>query len=411
MTRPPLARGFVGLLTAETVSLLGTRMSMLALPWFALVTTGSSTKTGLVAFAEMLPYVLACAAGGPALDRLGARWASILPDAASVLAVASIPLLHSAGPLHFGSLVGLVGLAGLLRGFGDTAKQVVFPRTVADSGIPLARATSVQDGLSRLASMLGAPLAGLLIAALGAPEVLLIDAATFAFAAVVIAAVVPGAEPSASTSERDPYLRSLRTGLSFLSKAPLMRSIMLMVLATNLFDAAYSSVLAPVWGREVTGSAVALGVLFAAFSVGAVLGNVAFTAVATRVPRFAAFAVGFLVAGAPRFFAPAITDELWIVYAVSFVSGLCAATLNPILGAVQYERVPEELRSRVLGLITAVAWGGIPLGGLLGGWAVELLGLNVAWTVFGGLYLVVTLVPFVGSAWRELDAEPLPATQ
>ena len=64
-TRRPL----VGLLTGATISIFGTRMSALALPWFVLVTTGSVTRTGLVAFAEMTPYVLVGAVGGPFVDR------------------------------------------------------------------------------------------------------------------------------------------------------------------------------------------------------------------------------------------------------------------------------------------------------------------------------------------------------
>jgi len=51
----------LGWLTAEAVSLTGTRVSMVAIPWFVLTTTGSATQTGLVAFAEMAPYVVATA--------------------------------------------------------------------------------------------------------------------------------------------------------------------------------------------------------------------------------------------------------------------------------------------------------------------------------------------------------------
>lgn len=406
-----MKRGLVILLVADGVSIVGSRMSMLALPWFTLATTGSAAKAGVVAFAEMLPYVLACAAGGPALDRVGARRASVLADTASVLAVASIPLLHSAGMLHFGVMAGLVGVAGLLRGFGDTAKKVVFPWVVEASGVVLTRATSLRDGLGRLAGLVGAPLAGVLIAAFGAPNVLLLDAGTFAFAAILVAAALPYS--GAAEARVEPYLRSLRTGLRFVAGNPLIRAIVVMLFATNLFDAAYGSVLAPVWGRDVAGSPSALGVLFGVFGAGAVLGNVVFTALAPRMPRFASYTVGFLIGGAPRFLALGLADDLRLVYAVVFVAGIAIAAINPILGALMYERVPEALQSRVLGLSTAVAWAGIPLGGLLGGWAVELLGLRPAWLLFGGLYLLVTLLPFGQPAWRNVDrpAEPPAAVQ
>lgn len=406
MNRRPLA----GLLAAEVVSLVGSRMSMIALPWFTLVTTGSAGKTGVVAFVEMLPYALACALGGPLIDRVGARRMSIAADATSGLAVAAVPLLHWADLLGFGALAGLVGVAGLLRGLGDTSKRVVFPETVAASGMALTRATSVHDGLNRLASLLGAPLAGLLVAALDAPTVLLLDAATFAVAAAVVALAVPhrrsGAVHDGARADREPYLTALRGGLRFLRGDRLMRGVLVLLFVTNLADAAYSSVLGPVWARDVVGSPVALGFLFASFAVGAVLGNIVFTAVATKVPRFAVFAVGFLIAGAPRFVVLALVDQLWVVYPVSFVAGLSIAAVNPILGALSYERVPEDLRARVLGLSHALAWAGIPLGALLAGLTVDELRLPATALLFGAAYLGVTLLPFVGSSWREMDHRP-----
>jgi MFS family permease len=407
--RRPLA----GLLTAEMISLVGSRMSMIALPWFALTSTGSAAKTGVVAFAEMLPYVLACALGGPLIDRVGARRMSIVADLSSGVAVVAIPLLHRADLLSFGSLVGLVAVAGLLRGFGDSAKLVIFPETVAAAGVEMTRAASLHDGLSRLATLLGAPLAGLLIAALDAPTVLLLDAATFAAGAVIIALAVPRRLTSvpdhhAEPADREPYLMALRVGLRFLRQDRLLRGLLIIIFVTNLADAAYGTVFAPVWVRDVIGSPAALGFISAAFAVGAVLGNVVFTVLASKVPRFWVFTVGFLIAGAPRFVAFALTDQLWILYAVSFVAGVSIAAVNPILGALLYERIPERLRARVLGLTRAVTWAGIPLGGLLGGAAVQGLALPAACLIFGLAYLVVTLLPFFSPTWRSMDERPVP---
>ncbi|MFK3981163.1 MFS transporter [Micromonospora sp. NPDC050397] len=414
-------RPLVGLLTAEAISLVGSRMSMVALPWFTLVTTGSAAKTGVVAFAEMLPYVLACGLGGPLLDRIGARRTSIVADLGSALALVAVPLLYRADLLGFGALVGLVAVAGLLRGFGDSAKMVIFPETVAVAGVEMTRATSLHDGLGRLATLLGAPLAGLLIAALDAQTVLLIDAGTFAAGALIVALTVPRtrsapvADPERERepaereqSEREPaeresYVQAIRAGLRFLWQNRLMRGILLLVFVTNLADAAYGTVLAPVWARDVVGSPVALGFLSATFAIGAVSGNVVFTVLAPRMPRFWVFAVGFLIAGAPRFVVLAATDRLWAIYLVSFVAGVSVAAVNPILGALSYERTPERLRARVLGLSRAVSYAGIPLGGLLGGAAVHGLALPAACLLFGLAYLVVTLMPFVSQVWRTMD--------
>jgi MFS family permease len=409
-----------GLLTAEVISATGTRMSMVALPWFVLTLTGSPARTGLVAAAEMLPYVLACALGGPLLDRIGVRRVSIVADVGSALAVAAIPVLFRDGMLSFPALLGLVAVVGLLRGLGDMSKQAVFPRTVAGSGVELTRATSLHDGLRRLATLLGAPLAGVLITVLDAPTVLLLDAGTFAVGALLVAACVPAglnharaadpadtATPGDAVSDRGSYLAALREAVRFIRGDRLLIAIGVMLTATNLFDQAYTAVLAPVWAREVAGDATALGLLFGVFGVGAVAGNAVFTAVAPRVDRWAVFAVGFLVAGAPRYLATALLGErLWAMYLVSFVTGVAVAALNPILGAVSYERVPQRLQARVLGLSHAVSWSGIPIGALAGGALVQWLGLNPSLYVFGGLYLAATLLPFVDRSWRALDDRP-----
>ena len=60
----------VAFLVANVVSICGTRVSAIAIPWFVLVTTGSPVKTGIVALAEMGPLVLVKAVGGPLIDRV-----------------------------------------------------------------------------------------------------------------------------------------------------------------------------------------------------------------------------------------------------------------------------------------------------------------------------------------------------
>jgi MFS family permease len=396
MSRRPL----VAFLVAETISMVGTRMAAIALPWFVLATTGSAAKTGAVAFAELLPYVLASAFGGPLIDRLGAWRISVAADVASAVAVVAIPLLHER--IGFGGVVAFVVVVGVLRGFGDTSKRAVFPRVVARSGMDMTRAASLNDGLARLSTLLGAPAGGLLIAAFDAPVVLAVDAATFAAAGLIVAFVVPAL--AAASEEKEPYLRALRAGLGFLRRDHLVAALILMLFFTNLFDSAYTAVLMPLWATE-QGTAAVLGALFATFAIGAVLGNIVFTAVAPRAPRYALFTAGFLVGGAPRFVAVAFADT-WVVFVVSFVAGLGIAAINPILGAVSYERIPERMMARVQGLAVAVAWAGMPLGALLGGWLADVAGLRAALLWFGGLYLLVTLAPLTHPMWRRLDDRP-----
>ncbi|MBB5870285.1 MFS family permease [Allocatelliglobosispora scoriae] len=399
--------GLVGLLTAEAISLFGSRMTAVALPWLVLVTTGSATKTGLVALTEMLPYVIASAAGGPLIDRLGARRISVVVDVLSAALVAAVPLLHHLGRLDFGLLLGLVGVIGLVRGFGDSAKRVLLPAAIAESGVEMTRAVSLYDGIARAATLVGAPLAGVLAATFGAVDVLLIDAASFAVAAFIIGGLVrnrPTDEPSGSAEPAEPYFTALRTGLGFVRREPLTLGIVLMLFATNLFDQAYTTVFVPVWSRDVFGSPAGIGLLAGVFALGAVAGNAAYTLVAPRWPRLGPFAVGFLIGGAPRFLVMALDSPVWTVVAMAATAGVAISVVNPILSAVSYEVIPERLQARVFGLVTAAAWAGIPAGSLLGGLLVDLVSLRAGLLITGLIYLAVTLVPFFGKRWRRMDA-------
>ncbi|MGN6243166.1 MAG: MFS transporter [Motilibacteraceae bacterium] len=408
-------RGLVGLYVAQAVSTTGTRMSLLALPVFVFLTTGSALRTGLVGFAEMLPYVLLKLFGGPLVDRLGPWRASVGSDLAAAVVVGAVPLLHAMHVLSFPVLLALVALAGALRAPGDGAKSVLLPAVVARAGVPMERAVGLSDGVSRLATMLGAPLGGALVGVLGAPWVLVIDAASFAVGAVVVGCLVdsaPGPESVESTSGGGlrAYAEQMREGFAFLRGQPFLRAAAGMVAATNLLDAAVTAVLLPVWALTRYGEQrgpAALGLVLAVFGAGAVAGTAVMAAVGHRLPRRLTYATAFLVGGAPKILVLALPVPLVVVVAVSAVCGLAGGAINPLLAAAEYERIPPALQARVLGAVGGLAWAGIPLGGLLGGWAVGGLGLPVAAAVVGGLYLTATLDPWVRPAWRDMERRPV----
>jgi hypothetical protein len=405
----PSRRGLLGLLGAIGVSVFGTRMSMLAVPWFVLVTTGSAAQTGVVAFAETAPYVLVQGFGGPLVDRVGAWRVSVVTDVLAALAVGAVPVLYAVDQLSVGVLCGLVALAGATRGAGDAARHVMVPGVTEMANAPMERGAGLLDGVNRLASLLGAPTAGVLIAVSSAPAVLAIDAATFGVSALLVAAFVPrGAAPSMPEAGEGAavaggYLQQLREGFGYLRGDRLLLGIGVMVLVTNLLDQANGSVLTPSWAKEVTGSAVTLGLLSGTFAVGAVLGNLLLTWLGPRLPRRRTFAWCFVVGGSPRFFVMAALSTVSPVLPVCFLSGLGVGGLNPILGAVQYETIPRHLQARVLGAVNALAWAGIPLGSLLGGVSVEHLGLRPTLMVAGVAYALTTLAPFLFPAWRGMD--------
>jgi len=152
---PRSRRGLYGVLTAHAVALTGTRVSAIAIPWFVLVSTGSAAQTGLVAFCEFAPYVVAKALTGPMVDRVGPRRVSIVADVVSALAVGFIPLLYALELLSFPVLLGLVAVVGAFRGPGDSAKEVFVPIVAEEARMPLERATGLAGTIERLASTTG----------------------------------------------------------------------------------------------------------------------------------------------------------------------------------------------------------------------------------------------------------------
>jgi MFS family permease len=412
MTGPHQRRGLAGLLAAFGISTLGTRMSLLALPWFVLTTTGSPTLTGLVATVELAPYVTVQAVGGPAVDRPGAWRTSIVSDVGAGLLVGLIPALHLMHVLAIPELLVFVALAGALRGAGDAAREVLLPGVGQLARTPLERSAGLFDGVNRGAGLLGAPLAGVLIGVTDAVNVLALDAGTFVVSAVLVATLVPRSAQPGQPDDLAPqsYLASLREGFGFLRGDRLLLGIGAMVLITNLLDQASSAVLTPVWARQVAHSAVALGLISGAFGVGAVAGNAFTTWLGPRLPRRWTYAVGFLLTGGPRMLTLALATAVSPVLVVSVIAGMGAGGINPILGAVQYRRIPRHLQVRVMGAVNATAWAGMPVGGLLAGALVESLGLRPTLMIGSGIYFATTLAPFVFPAWRGMD-EPVGSSE
>jgi MFS family permease len=147
----------------------------------------------------------------------------------------------------------------------------------------------------------------------------------------------------------------------------------------------------------------------AASSAGAVIGALTAATVGHRLPRRAAFTLGFFGIGLPRFAVLGLDAPLWAVITVLFVGGIGAGVINPILGAVELERIPEHLRARVMSLITSMAWALIPFGGLVGGVLTEQVGISTALLVCGVAYFVATTLPALRPEWKQMNRPVAPA--
>ncbi|HEU4945713.1 MAG TPA: MFS transporter [Kribbella sp.] len=415
----PYRAPLIAFLVANVVSICGTRVSAIAIPWFVLMTTGSPFKTGVVALAEMLPLVVSKAIGGPLIDRIGPRKVSVTADTASAVVVAMIPLLHAVHLLSFPALLVLVGVAGAFRGPGDGAKGTLIPDIAEAAREPLERVTGLESTTERLAGFIAFAAAGGLIALVGETNALLVDAASFAICAVLIRTWAPGRHAVAEAddgADDGSYRQRLHEGWRFLSRDKLMMPLVLMIAVTNLLDAAVMSVLLPVWIRDHGYGPAQTGLIMTAFAVFATIFALVAAAIGERIPRRLAFTLGFLVCGAPRFVVLALDVPFWTVLAVVAVGGVGAGFINPILGALFIERIPRAMLGRVSSLAESLGWAGIPLGGILAGAAIAGIGLAPALLAAGAMYLLATVSPPLigrsenwGGRTRQPSAEADPA--
>lgn len=405
-------RALVALLAADAVSICGTTMTLLAVPWFVLISTGSPARTGLVAGVEIAGVALSSVLAAPLLDRLGRRRCSVASDVIAAAAVATIPLAAATVGLPFWALLSLAALVGLVRAPGQTARSTMVPILITLAGTSPERGASAYDGVNRAARMAGAPLAGVLIAWIGAANLLYVDAVTFLLSAALVRAFVPLIADE--SGERPPgYVEMLRVGFGYVRRDRLIGAMVAMVFLTNLLDVAAFAVLMPVYANDVLHSSVALGLFGGAFGLGAVAGTAAYGAIGARLPRWSTYTVMFLIVGAPRYVLMAADPPLAVMLAFLAFAGLAAGAINPILSVVEYERIPDRLRPMVFGAITGGVMAGAPLGALLAGFGVEVFGLTATLLATGGLYLLATLCPAIFPVWRDMDpasrSEPVAA--
>ena len=391
----------LALFVADTVSLVGNAIALVAIPWFVLQTTGSAVLTGLAAFFTWLPVVISAFFGGRIVDRLGFRRMSVISDVASAAAVAAIPALDAIAGIELWQLLALVFTGALLDAPGTTARRSLLPDLAEVAQMRLERATSIGQMIREGSFLVGAPLGGLLVAAVGATTALWVNAASFLVSAAIVRALVPAAERT-DQEEKPRYLAELREGIRFAWSDRYIRAVVLTVLITNFLDAPLTPVLLPVYVDETFGSPEELGWIIGTFGGAAVIGAAIFAVVGHRLPRRRTFVVSFIALSLP-YLVLAATPSLALTLAAVAFFGIAGAPLNPILGTVAFERIPAAMRGRVLGALTAGAYAAIPAGVLAGGIVVEAVGLGPTLLAIGLCYFAVTTYGLFNPAFRAMD--------
>lgn len=397
----------LALLAANAVSELGNVVASVAIPWFVLQTTGSAIKMGLVAGSMVLAFVVAGFFGGPLVDRVGLKNASVMADIASGATVAGIPLLYVTVGLSYWQLLVLAFTGALLDAPGKTARRGLVPQLAESTGTRLEQANSFYQSAARLAQLLGPIMGGVLIAAVGAHNALFFDAATFAMSAVVVSVAVPASrrddgpetEPANSTAG---YFGELVEGLRFMRRDTLVLSVVIVYTVTEFLDAPLAPVILPFYADSVYGSAAKLGVMVGILGAGALIGSLFFGAVGSRLRRGRLFIWAMIALQLP-FWALATTPTLLVALPALFVTGLAAGLLNVLLHTVIQERIPHDMLGRVLGAFFAVGMAAVPLGMTLAGWLLQTTSLRYTLIVLAVCYAAVTFGLTLNPLLRKMN--------
>src|SRR6478752_3136879 len=227
----------------------GTQMTFVALPWFVLVTTGSVSKMSFVLAAEILPMAIFGIPSGSVIARFGARRTMLFSDLFRAPLMVLVPLLHWTGGLSFAELLVIVFVLGLFTAPYFAAMRTIIPEVYGDD--------------ERLVSKVSAALGG-------AAPVLLVDAATYLVAFVLVLVFVRGGKPV----PHDENSRGVLAGVRFLTRDRILGPITLTVILLDAAAAALFTSLPALAYLRFGQDPKTVGWLFAAFGIGALGGSV-----------------------------------------------------------------------------------------------------------------------------------------
>jgi MFS family permease len=380
------SRPLLALTSAELISQLGSSLSGLALPWFVLVTTHSTSRMGLVFAVEVLPFVLFGLHAGVVVDRLGPRTTMLLSDLARAPVIALVPFLHAVGGLSYALILAVAFVHGALSTAYFTCQRAVIPALVGTVEQDVARANTLLEGATNFTSFAGPALAGVLIGLLGAVNVMWIDAGSYLVSFVLVGAFVRVVRDEYDREEAGGVL----AGLAYIVRD---RFVGRAVLSPFLFGAAFPLVFAsfPVVAfRDYNHNPRVAGLLFAAYGGGTVAGSFVTYAVLARfkaksiaVTAAAALAIPFWL------FVPRV--PLAVFVAAMAVIGFGNPMTNAPYFGILTTRVPPALFPKVLQAIIVSNQVIRPAAYAAAGFLFASLGLHVIYAVAAALATAASL--------------------
>ncbi|MEU6352462.1 MFS transporter [Streptomyces sp. NPDC047072] len=390
-----LPRGFHLLLTGQTVSLIGSAVTFLALPLTAIDLLGAGPfETGVLLACGRAPYLVCGLPAGVLVDRLPHRALLMSANTVMAAALATVPVAAAFGHTSLFHLYITATVVGTATVVADVAYLSCVP-TVVPSGL-LVRAQSRLELGQSLAVALGPPLAGWLIGAFSAPTAILADSLSF----VVVTALLPYVAMRPAHREPAPdtppgLISQSVEGARFLLRTARLRAVTLATATLVFCYNAYSAVLLLYLTARLGLSAGATGAVVGIGAVGGMAGALAARPLARLLGLGRVLVAALLLSSVGAVITPWVTEAGW-------TASICVALSQFLLWAgqqiynvhqvpIRYALAPPALHGRVNASIRTVVWGLAPLGALLGGACGAWLGTRTALLLSGSAIALATV--------------------
>ncbi|TDD95384.1 MFS transporter [Actinomadura rubrisoli] len=395
---------FRRLFLADTVSQVGSQVSLLALPLVAVSTLDASgAEVGFLSACGTLAFLVVGLPAGAWVDRTRRRSVLIVADIGRALVLGSIPVAWKLGVLTMAQLYLVALLAGILTVFFDVAYQSYLPHLVGREH--LTEGNAKLEGVRAVSQIGGPTLAGLLIQVFTAPITIAVDSVSFLGSALFLRRIRK--RERIQRRETKAHLGSeVREGLGFVLGHRLLRDLALSIASYNLLAAARATLLILLLAQVLRLPAGVIGVFFSIASVGSLIGALTARRIAELIGQGRAIWVTAAVAAPFQLLIPMAERGwlLWLAAAANIVIWLCVSVFNITQLSFRQQLAPERLLGRTNATMRFLVWGVSPLGASLGGVLAQLIGARSAlWLIaFGGVIPVLPLILSPLRSMREL---------
>jgi MFS family permease len=402
---------FLKLWGGQTISLVGTQITLLALPLAAILGFKAGPfQVGLLATFQFVPFLLFGLPTGVWVDRLPRRPILVIADLARFGVMGSVPLAAALGVLRLGQLYAVAFLSGFFAVLFEVSYQSYLPSLVDRSQLLDANG---KLEVSRTAAQVAGPgVGGLLVQAFTAPTAITADAASFLASAASLLLIGTREAPAASRAGeagQRPMRAEIAEGLRYVFGHPLIRPLTICTALINLFGLMSEAVLLIFAVRTLSLTAGVIGGVLALANAGVFAGALLSARLARRLGIGPILIGATVLIGAGFALVPLASrsSAIPVLVASVLVGGFGGVIFNVNVVSLRQAIAPSDIQGRMNATVKFVAYGTIPLGSLLGGVLGSTIGLRpTLWTAAVGAFGAV-LVPLL-SPIRGLHSTPEP---